>query len=182
MATKAGVWIDHKQAIVVLVTDAGLEVKKFKSVMERPARPASGSRSKNRYTPNDFVAEDRRERKVVGDRKQVYEEVLACIRGADALLILGPGEAKGEFSKHVQSKKLRGLKVELETSDKLTDRQLAAKVSEHFTTAPDRESAAFKQMAKGNPAIAASGKRTSSRAAISAIPIPDGVRDLLFAP
>ena len=28
MAAKAGVWIDHKQAIVVLMTDAGQKTKK----------------------------------------------------------------------------------------------------------------------------------------------------------
>lgn len=156
MATKAGVWIDHKQAIVVLIADAGQEIKKFKSDIEQPAaRPAGSSRSKNKYTPNDFIAEDRRERKLVNDRKKVYGEVLACIRGAKSLLILGPGEAKGEFSKHIQSKKLRGLKVELETTDKMTDRQLAAKVSEHFTKVPARKSVVPKKKAK-----VTSGKRT----------------------
>jgi len=154
MATKAGVWIDHKQAIVVLITDAGHEIKKFKSGMEQPARPAGGSRPPHKYTPNDFIAEDRRERKLVGDRKKVYDEVLARIRGATALLILGPGEAKGEFSKHIMAKKLRGLTVELETTDKMTDRQLAAKVSEHFTNAPAGKTAAPKKTAK-----ASSGKR-----------------------
>jgi hypothetical protein len=140
MATKAGVWIDHKQAIVVLITSAGREIKKFQTVVEQPARPASGSRSKNKYTPNDFMAEDRRERRVAGGRTKVYDDVLACIRGADSLLILGPGEAKGEFGKYIKGKKLRGVTVELETSGKLTERQLAAKVSEHFTKAPASKS------------------------------------------
>ena len=48
------------------------------------------------------------------------------------MLILGPGEAKGELGKQIQAKKVRGLAVELETADKMTDRQLAAKVSQHF--------------------------------------------------
>jgi hypothetical protein len=155
MASKSGVWIDHKQAIVVLIKDAGQEIQKFRSVLEQPARPASSSRSQNKHTPNDFIAEDRRERKLVGGRKQVYEQVLAFIRGADALLVLGPGEAKGEFSKHIKSKKLRGLQVELETTDKLTHRQLVAKVSEHFANAPASKSVAPKRTAK-----AKSGKHT----------------------
>jgi hypothetical protein len=160
MKAKAGVWINHKQAIVVLITDAGQEIKKFQSVLEQPARPASGSRSKNKYTRNDFVAEDRRERKLVGGRTKVYDDVLACVRGANSLLILGPGEAKGEFTKHIKSKKLRGVTVELETTDRLTERQLAAKVSEHFTAAPVRESTAPRLTAKGKSAHAVSGKRT----------------------
>jgi stalled ribosome rescue protein Dom34 len=153
MATKAGVWIDDKQAIVVLITDAGQQIKKFQSVLEQPARPTSGSRSKNKYTPNDFIAENRRERKLVGSRTKVYDEVLACLRGVDSLLILGPGEAKGEFSKHIK-KKLRGVTVELETTDKLTERQLAAKVSKYFTAAPASKSLAPKKTTKP-----ASGKR-----------------------
>lgn len=148
MKSKAGVWIDHKRAIVVLLTDAGQEIKRFQSVLEQPARPANGSRSRNKYTPNDFVAEDRRERKLVGGRTKVYDDVLACIRGADSLLILGPGEAKGEFYKHIKSKKLRGITVELETTDKLTERQLAARLSEHFTKTPTSNSVPPKGKAK----------------------------------
>ena len=56
-------------------------------------------------------------------------------------LIVGPGEAKGEFMKRLKSKKLRSRIVELETTDKMTDRQLAAKVDEHFakgTATPKR--------------------------------------------
>jgi hypothetical protein len=45
--------------------------------------------------------------------------------------------------------------VELETTDKMTDRQRAAKVSEQFTKAPASKSAAPKKTAK-----AMSGKRT----------------------
>src|SRR6478609_450219 len=119
MAAKAGVWIDHKQAIVVLATDTGQEIKKFQGGTEQRARPEGSTRSKNKYTPNDFIAEDRREQKLVDDRKKVFEEVLALIRGADSLLILGPGEAKGEFSKYIKAKKRRGLAVELQTTDKM---------------------------------------------------------------
>jgi hypothetical protein len=155
MATKAGVWIDHKQAIVVLITDAGQEIKKIAFDIGQPVRSTGGARSKHSYTSHDFVAEDKLERKAENDRKDYYNDVIASIRGADSLLILGPGEAKGEFSKNIMAKKLRGLTVELETTDKMTDRQLAAKVSEHFTKTPASKSVARKKTAK-----AVSGKRT----------------------
>jgi stalled ribosome rescue protein Dom34 len=134
MAMKAGVWIDHKQAIVVLITDGGKEIKKITSGVGMPTRSAGGSRPKNKFTPHDFVAEDRRERKAMGHLTEYYDEVIARLRGAEAILILGPGEAKGEFIKRINSKKLGGV-VEVETTDKMTDRQVAAKVSEHFATA-----------------------------------------------
>ena len=162
MAKNAGVWIDHKRAIVVLVTDAGQEIKKITSDIDKTGRPTSTSRSKHRYTKNDFVAEDTLERKDVSHRNKYYDEVIACLRGADAILILGPGEAKGEFSQHIKAKKLRGLTVELETTDKMSDRQIAAKVSEHFTKAPAKKSVApkAKKAAKKKVGIATSGKPT----------------------
>lgn len=64
MATKAGVWIDHKQATVVLISDAGREVKKIVFDIGQPVYTKGGGRSKNTFTRNDFVAEDKLERKV----------------------------------------------------------------------------------------------------------------------
>ena len=136
MSVKAGVWIDHQQAVLVLITDAGKEIKKITSGIEAPDR----SRSHNSYTPNDFTAEDRLERKFDSHLKDFYDEVIACLQGSDAILILGPGEAKGELHKRLASKKLRGLIVEVETADKMTDRQLAAKVAAHFAAIPARNS------------------------------------------
>jgi hypothetical protein len=140
MATKAGVWIDHQQATVVLITSTGQEIKKVSA--------GGGKPSKVPFTKNDFIAEDKRERKIEDARKKVFDAVLACIRGADALLILGPGEAKGEFNKHIKAKKLRGLAVTQETADRLTDRQLAAKVGEYFSNAPASKPVAKKKTAK----------------------------------
>lgn len=148
MATNAGVWIDHKQATVVLLTDAGTEIKEIKSGLEQSKRPAGTRKKGTQYTPNDFIAEDKRERQIEGEHKQFYDEVIACIRGAKAVLVLGPGEAKGEFSKHIKNKKVRGFTVELETTDKMTDSQLGAKVAEHFMKVPAGKSIATKKVAK----------------------------------
>ena len=155
MTTKAGVWIDHKQATVVLISDAGRDFKKIAFDIGQPVHKAGGGRSKNTFTRNDFVAEDKLERKVASDRKDYYADVLAALRGASAVLILGPGEAKGELGKQIEAKKVRGLFVEFETADKMTDGQLAAKVSQHFAIAPARKSNALRKSAR-----ATSGNRT----------------------
>ena len=71
MATKAGVWIDHKQAIVVLITDAGQEIKKITSDIGATCSVCEGVHARRTSTRrNDFVAEDRLERKVENDRKK----------------------------------------------------------------------------------------------------------------
>lgn len=158
MAIQAGVWLDHKQAIVVLQTDQGQEIKKIAASDEQPA---GGAKAKNAYTPNDFIAEDKQERKRANHIQKYFDEVLACIRGAEALLILGPGEAKGEFHKRLVSKKIRVGTVAQETTGKLTDRQIVAKVSQHFAaTKPKKQVAARpKKAVKKKGAKAASGSR-----------------------
>jgi hypothetical protein len=158
MATKAGVWIDHKQATVVLMGDDGPEIKKIVFDIGQPIHKTGGGRSKNTYTRNDFVADDKLERKLASDRKDYYGDVLAALRGVSSVLIVGPGEAKGELRKQIQAKKVRGLAVELETADKMTDRQLATKVSEHFAAAAGK-SVAAKKTAKKKAVGAFAGKR-----------------------
>ena len=49
-------------------------------------------------------------------------------------MIFGPGEAKGGLKKRLESKVLSGRIVGVETVDKMTDRQIAAKVRQRFLT------------------------------------------------
>jgi ABC-type branched-subunit amino acid transport system substrate-binding protein len=156
MATKAGIWIDHRQAVVVLATDAGKTIKRIASDIPSPDH----KKTDHKYSKNDFVAEDKRQHKTMNHLTTFYNEVIASVRDAEALLIVGPGEAKGEFIKCLKSKKLRGRIVELETTDKLTDRQLAAKVDLHFAKTTANKTATPKATAK-KTTKASSAKRTS---------------------
>jgi hypothetical protein len=54
------------------------------------------------------------------------------MRDAESILIFGPGEAKGELRKRLERNNLGGRIVAIETVDKMTDRQIAAKVRQHF--------------------------------------------------
>ena len=159
-----GVWIDHRQAVVVLVTDAGQTIKRIASGVEKPVRSSGTSSSKHKYTPNDFVAEDTLQRKLMSQLKDFYDEVIACVRDAEAILVVGPGEAKGEFVKRLKSKKHRGRIVELETTDKMTDRQLAAKVGEHFAKdTTDKAATAKASATKATKSTAVKRTRNSGR-------------------
>jgi len=61
-----------------------------------------------------------------------YDAVIACIGDAESILIFGPGEAKGELTKRLKRSDLGGRIAGVETVDKMTDRQIAAKVRQHF--------------------------------------------------
>jgi len=120
-----GLWIDHRKAVVVIISDEGEEVKEITSNMEKHVR-FSSSKSE------DSSSEDVRDRQFGNQLNSYYDEVIAVIRDGDFIQIFGPGEAKGELEKRFESKELGGRIVSVETVDKMTDRQIAAKVRERF--------------------------------------------------
>jgi stalled ribosome rescue protein Dom34 len=125
MKRKVGLWIDHRKAVIVLVTDEEEETRLVESNMEKHVRFASGS-------SEDGSAESTRDRQFASHLDGYYDKVIACIRDAESILIFGPGEAKGELEKRLENKELGGRIVGIETVDKMTDRQIAARVRQHF--------------------------------------------------
>ena len=126
MKTKVGLWMDHRKAVIVIVSDQGQETKQIESDMEKHVRFSGGSRSEQ------GGGEDQQDRQFTGHLNAYYDEVIAHLRDAESFLIFGPGEAKGELEKRLASKGLSGRIVGIETVDKMTDRQIAAKVRQHF--------------------------------------------------
>ncbi len=134
MRTKVGLWIDHRKAIVVTVTDKGEEMGLIISTVQKQLRRSGDSPLKGRYEQQQVPADDSRQRTFTGHLNIYYEAVIACIGDAESILIFGPGEAKGELRKRLQRHKLGGRIADVQTVDKMTDRQIAAKVREHFAT------------------------------------------------
>ena len=139
MMMSAGVWIDHHKAVVVLLTEQREDVLQILAEHDTSEQSSGGARVKNSYTPNDFVAEDKRERKATIHLNRYYDEVIARLRDADVILVLGPGEAKGEFIKRIGGQKLKGRIAHVGTVDKMTDRQIAAHVRQLLGIGQDRQ-------------------------------------------
>jgi hypothetical protein len=121
MTINAGIWIDHHRAVVVLLKDRVEETVHFTA--DRDNAPRSR---------NDFVAEDKLERKATIHLNQYYDEVIASLHSANVILVIGPGEAKGEFTKRLKGTHLKAQIAHAETADKLTDPQIAAYVRNYF--------------------------------------------------
>ncbi len=125
MRSKVGLWIDHRKAIIVTVTDEGEETQQITSDMEKHVRFSSGA-------SEDGSSEDVRDRNFGNHLNRFYDAVIACLREAESIQIFGPGEAKGELEKRLEIEGLKGRIIEMETMDKMTDRQIAAKVRQHY--------------------------------------------------
>lgn len=126
MTREAGLWIDHRKAVIVTVTEDGLETKQIQSNMKKHIRFSSGRSSE------DGSAEDMRDRQFTNYLNSFYDEVIAAIRGVESILIIGPGEAKGELVKRLEGDDIGGRIVGIETVDKMTDRQIAERVRQQF--------------------------------------------------
>jgi len=139
MTINAGVWIDHHKAVVVLITEEGEDMLQIMSDPDTAVRSKGDVRGKHSYTANDFVAEDKRERKATIRLNKYYDKVIDRLRGADAILVLGPGEAEGEFTKRVEGQKLKGRIAHVGTVDKMTDGQIAAHVRQLLGIGQDQQ-------------------------------------------
>jgi hypothetical protein len=129
---EAGLWIDHRKAVIVIVTDKGEETKEITSNIEKHVRYSGGSHSIGADGRQQFTAEDQRDRKYANHLNRYYDEVVTYIHDAETIQIFGPGEAKGELEKHLKRKNFAGHIDVIETVDKMTDRQIAAKVRLRF--------------------------------------------------
>jgi hypothetical protein len=123
--TKVGLWIDHRKAVVVTITDAGEETKQITSHMEKHVRFSGGGSEVG-------TADDMADRKFDNHLDKYYDRVIAYLHEAESIQIFGPGEAKHELETRLEHAGLKEHIVEVDAADKMTDRQIAAKVRERF--------------------------------------------------
>jgi stalled ribosome rescue protein Dom34 len=133
MKRKIGVWIDHRKAIIVFLAGDKQEIKHINSNVEKQIQRAVGSRSGGKFESQIVPSDDRQQSEFTEHLNTYYNSIIACIRDAESILILGPGEAKGELKKHLESQNLGELIVGIETIDNLTEPQIAAKVRDFFS-------------------------------------------------
>lgn len=136
MTTRAGIWLDQRNAIVVQLSGDGDSetIARFQSEAEKQQRRA-GDRPSGTFEPLNVVADDRTDRKFKADLGNFFDEIASQLQSIDSLLILGPGEAKVHFRKHLEAGYRAPKHVAVETADQMTDREIVAKVREFFQPA-----------------------------------------------
>jgi hypothetical protein len=133
MKTAAGLWIDHRKAIIVEVSDKGEKTRQILSHVEKQLGRIDGKHSAASFESQLVQADDKQQRGFTKHLDVFYDEVLASIQDAESILLFGPGEAKGELKKLMEQTNHGSRVVVMETADKMTDRQIAAKVSRYFS-------------------------------------------------
>jgi stalled ribosome rescue protein Dom34 len=134
MKKEIGLWIDRREAILVILTDGEEEIRHIPSSSETYSRYTGSTHARTPEGLRGITVEDQRDRKYANQLNKYYDEVIAAIRGADSIQIFGPGEAKGELEKRIVRNRLKANMPATEATDKMTDPQISAKVREHFLT------------------------------------------------
>jgi len=124
MGQHVGVWIDHKKAVIVSI--AAGEVTTRTLISDVGAHPHySGSQ--------EGGGEKKYEERHNQDLDRYYDDVIGQLGKPDAVLLLGPGEAKLQLKARLARSKMSSESiVAVESTDKLTDPQIVAKVKEHY--------------------------------------------------
>ncbi len=121
MTKNAGLWIDNKQAIIVFPSKGGESIKHLKSDADK------------HHSAHEGGGEDKHERRFAQQLHGFFEEVIDCVKNVESVFVFGPGEAKTELNKVMaKDHRLDKCKIKVESSDKMTEHQVAAKVRDHF--------------------------------------------------
>jgi stalled ribosome rescue protein Dom34 len=130
MDRNVGLWIDHKQAYAIWYQDGKVEV--ISSHIEPPAHSSGGTQlggKLNQKGDMELHHNDRFKQQL----NKYYQQVLSALKNADAILLMGPGEAKIEFEKAVKKNKgMQNRILKVETADKMTKNQMLAHVREFY--------------------------------------------------
>jgi stalled ribosome rescue protein Dom34 len=120
---KLGIWMDHKHALLTEFTTDPMKTTTILSGFTNGVKHASvgkgedGMHSKEQHLQGEYY-------------KQLAEQILHY----KEVVLFGPTEAKSELVNFLRSNhQFNGVKIDVETADKMTENQIHAFVRTHFS-------------------------------------------------
>ena len=132
MLKRIGLWIDHKKSLMVILDEDKENLETIESGIGKHARYRGATRPKTPYSAQYQKGDDQLDKKFSERLNKFYGDIISKMRGAEGLFIFGPGEAKFELEKRLAHEGIRVPNISVECADKMTERQIAAKVRKHF--------------------------------------------------
>jgi hypothetical protein len=124
MAKHIGVWIDHRQAVIVGVSDTAADTRVVRSAVTPHPRFAGAQ---------DGGGEQKYEERHQHRLDRFLDDVMRELTTAEAVLILGPGAAKHALKARIASSRKRPKPlVEVKAADRLTRPRIVARIKRHY--------------------------------------------------
>jgi len=135
MKKHTGLWIDHKDALIVSIAGDKTDVQSVESEAESHFRPSGGWKAAGTSVAQSVSKEHSAEESRKHQYHAFYKKVIALLDDSDDIVIFGPGEAKVELSSEISKARALHEKVKaVETCDRMTENQFVAKVKAYFIT------------------------------------------------
>ena len=126
MDRNVGLWIDHKHAFAIWYADGKVDI--IPSHIEPPAHYSGGTQLGGKLNQKGDMELHHNDRFKLQLNKY-YQQVIAALKHADSILIMGPGQAKIELGKAMKKDKTLHKRIlKVETTDKMTTNQMIAYV------------------------------------------------------
>ena len=134
MSRMAGIWIDHREAVMVSIENGATSVCLVESGVGQHFRPSGGWKAGGTSVAQSIVKEQTADERRKHGLHAFYQKVIKKADGQTGeVFIFGPGEAKHELVKEVQKIKDTRITISaVETCDRLTLPQITAKVRSFF--------------------------------------------------
>lgn len=143
---RVGIWVDSKKAFIVSVARDELDVHnkpktrlmRIDSDVESHLRLSGGSRNRKiPYGPQEIAVDGKIDARRRRQLRKYFQEIIRHVEDAEKILIFGPGRAKLELEKEFRKhRKFASRVLPVETTDKMTEGQITAKVKAFFNANP----------------------------------------------
>ncbi len=124
---KVGIWLDHRSAIVVHVTEQDSKVHTIHShiYVHKALSEQSAAAAGREHMHNQL--------------QKYYQHIVKMLNQPEALYLIGPGDAKLELAHRIKSDSTLGsLNIDIETAYRLTIPQIVSRVRKHFGLPPKK--------------------------------------------
>lgn len=130
---QTGIWLDFKDAYIIMFNHEGVAVKHFRSELRHPATKG-GSRSKTRWGPQFSPPDQKDLERAKHMEHRYFQQILEYLNpDTDEIVIFGPAEAKLGLKKEIeQIKHYKPRLMGVLPSDYITQNEMVALVRDFF--------------------------------------------------
>ncbi|MCK4344946.1 MAG: hypothetical protein KAX05_06625 [Bacteroidales bacterium] len=136
MEKNIGIWLDNEKAYIITLVNNNERVEKIESNVESRVRYNGEKKAYSRLGGMFINPQKKKTKRKKHQLKDYFDNILQKTRDANEIYIFGPADAKNNLKKTFQKEKNLKEKVKkVESSDKLTQNQMVARVKKVFEVA-----------------------------------------------
>lgn len=136
MEKNVGIWLDNEKAYIITLVNGNETVEKIESNVETRVRIEGETKSYSRLGGMLINPQKKKTKRKNHQLKDYFKSIIRKTKDASSIYIFGPADAKTNLKKIVEQEKNLNKKLKrVDSSDRLTENQMIAKVKAVFKVA-----------------------------------------------